>query len=116
MPNGNIDETILNGAWKLEYFESPAGDRLTHFSDILLISIPYYSDFHAEYGLINRMFSHVGMIRLSGTSITFQVQLSTEQSYIGLVAVGVMDTEDDRLQITMERGNTPGKWVYRRMN
>ncbi|MBN1878769.1 hypothetical protein JW823_01545 [bacterium] len=116
MPNVDIDATTLNGAWKLEYFETTAGDRLTHFSDILLISLPYYSDFHSEYGLIHRTFSHVGMIRLSGSSITFQVQLSTESSYIGLVAVGMIDSDIDRLEITMERGNTPGRWVYRRLN
>lgn len=116
MPNMVIDTAVLNGAWKLEFFETPSGDRLTHFSDILIISSPYYSDFHSEFGLIHQTFSHVGMIRLSGTSITFQVQLSTESSYIGLVAVGLVNADSDRLEITMERGNTPGRWVYRRLN
>jgi hypothetical protein len=115
MSNTIIDGVVLNGAWKLDYFETLEGDRFTHFSDIVLFQYPYYSDFHAEYGLVSRTFSHVGMLKLSGNSLTFQVQLSTEPSYIGLVAVGVCHLEGDRLEIVMERGNTPGKWVYRRL-
>ncbi len=116
MSNTDIEGLVLNGAWKLEFFETPEGDRFTHFSDILLFSYPYYSDFHAEYGIVSRTFSHVGMAKLSGNNITFQVQLSTEPAYIGLVAVGMYSINENTLEILMERGNTPGKWVYRRLN
>ncbi|MGB3975985.1 MAG: hypothetical protein WBM02_10970 [bacterium] len=115
MSNKGIDGSILNGTWKLEYFETPEGVRFTHFSDILLFAYPYYSDFHAEFGLTNLTFSHVGMVKVSGNNITFQVQLSTEPSYINLTAVGTYSIGDGFLEIIMERGNTPGKWAYRKL-
>ncbi len=115
MASTEVDGTILNGTWKLEYFETPSGERFTHFSDILLFAYPYYSDFHAEFGLTSRTFSHVGMVKLSGNNITFQVQLSTEPSYINLTAVGSYSVGDNVLEINMERGNTPGKWAYRKL-
>ncbi|HPQ42438.1 MAG TPA: hypothetical protein PLV45_18845 [bacterium] len=115
MSNPGNDERVLCGAWKLEYFETLDGDRFTHFSDIIIFSHPYYSDLHTEYGMIKRTFGHVGKFKLSGDSITFQVQQSTESEYIGLVAVGRYALDGDILEISMERGNTPGIWVYKRL-
>lgn len=116
MSNPGSDELILTGAWKLEYFETLDGDKFTHFSDIIIFSYPYYSDLHTEYGMIKRTFGHVGKFKLSGNSITFQVQQSTESEYIGLVAVGSYELNGDTLEIIMERGHTPGNWVYKRLN
>ncbi|MBN1296351.1 hypothetical protein JXA80_06195 [bacterium] len=116
MSNTENGEMLLSGAWKLEYYETSDGDRFTHFSDILLFSYPYYSDLHTEFGMIKRTFGHVGKFKLSGDTITFQVQQSTESEYIGLVAVGRYHLASDTLEIIMERGNTPGTWVYKRLN
>lgn len=115
MSNTEFLQNALMGTWKLEYFETEDGDKFTHFSDIMIFSYPYYSDLHTEFGMIKRTFGHVGKYKLSGNTITFQVQQSTESEYIGLVAVGQVSIENDRLEIIMERGNTPGKWVYMRL-
>ncbi|MCD4653099.1 hypothetical protein K8T06_04115 [bacterium] len=115
MSNSDGNKNIISGAWKLEYFETLEGDKFTHFSDVMIFSYPYYSDLHTEYGMIKRTFGHVGKYKISGDSITFQVQQSTESEYIGLVAVGRFTVTDERLEINMERGNTPGNWVYRRL-
>jgi len=107
---------LIEGAWKLEYYETLDGDKFTHFSDIMIFSYPYYSDLHTEYGMIKRTFGHVGKFKIYDGSITFQVQQSTESGYIGLVAVGQLTITDDRMKIIMERGNTPGNWVYHRLS
>jgi len=106
----------LSGTWKLDFFETQDGSRFTHFSDIMIFSYPFYSDLHTEYGMIKRTFGHVGKYKFSDDTITFQVQQSTESEYIGLVAVGKVSFVDDKMEIIMERGNTPGKWVYTRLN
>ena len=116
MSDVKAGDNMISGAWKLEYFETIEGDKFTHFSDIMIFSYPFYSDLHTEYGMIKRTFGHVGKFKISGDSITFQVQQSTESEYIGLVAVGRFQILGDMLEIVMERGNTPGKWVYHRLN
>jgi hypothetical protein len=105
----------IQGAWKLELFQDVSEDKTYHYTDILIFSDAYYSDFHVETGQKSYVNSHVGKYKISQNSITFQAQLSTDVSYVGRAATGTLEVDGDTLKIIFWHGRRPGVWTYSRL-
>ncbi len=87
-----------------------------HYCDIMLFSGNYYSDFHSELGEKSYINSHVGRYKVINSSITFNIQVSTDSRYIGRIAVGTFELNEDTLKIVFPHGHKPGMWHYTRLS
>ncbi len=114
--SSNSSHHGLIGAWKLSHFEDISEQNRFKFNDILIFSQKYYSDFQSERGTPNSSLCHVGMYRLNGKQLTFQIQQSNDPDYIGRVATGVIELKDDLLIISFSHGSRPGVWFYDRLS
>jgi len=103
------------GVWKLDYFEHSEDGAAYQYSDILMFSKKYYSNFQADRSDHDSTRCHMGMYKLSNHSISFQIQLSNRMEAIGSVATGTFSIENDVLKITFEHGALPGVWIYKRV-
>jgi hypothetical protein len=108
-------DELLQGAWKLDHFAELSGGKTYLYSDILIFSQKYYSDFQAGRGDSDFVNSHVGMYKVTGDSISFQIQMSNLRDSIGRVAAGVFHVENGYLKITFQHGAQPGTWVFKRL-
>jgi hypothetical protein len=109
-----LHERLL-GVWKLDYFEHAEDGAAYQYSDILMFSKKYYSNFQADRGDPDSSRCHMGMYKLSNQSISFQIQLSNKQDAIGSVATGKLSFEKNILKIIFEHGALPGVWIYKRL-
>ncbi|MBN1354800.1 hypothetical protein JXA40_00865 [bacterium] len=116
MSDPNAAESLLAGVWKLEVFEHALDGTIYQYSDILMFSSRYYSDFQADRSDEGSIRCHMGIYKTSHSTITFQIQLSNDPKAIGSSATGIFSIEDGILKITFDHGAMPGTWVYNRLS
>lgn len=112
----NTIQHNIVGAWKLSHFEDQSEQTRLKFNDILIFTQKYYSDFQSQRGSTEKILCHIGMYRLSGNQISFQIQQSNDPDYIGRVAAGMIDLKDNLLIISFSHGARPGVWFYDRIS
>ncbi len=111
------ESNAIIGAWQLEHFEEAGQGNVYQYSDILIFSKSYYSDFQVDRANPGSLHCHVGLYKIrKDNGITFHIQQSNRPENIGRVELGTFTLEGDHLRISFTRGGQPGVWVYHRLD
>ena len=110
------EKAVLLGVWKLDHFKHAANGVIYQYSDILMFSKRYYSNFQADRSEADSIRCHMGMYKMAQDTVTFQIQISNDLSAIGSVATGNYRITGITLEITFDHGAMPGTWIYKRLS